>query len=237
MGGPNRERRVDVRARARLVSSAAPSPELVGESGPLLGGSLGLELGFRRTFAGVPAIAVARRITEITDPRVFLQGEAHKEFYETDPLSPRLEIKDDGDFALWFEPAGISPKYANHSIGQINAQIRDELHNFEKLHGGMVLDEMGPLWYRGLSNGGDELLSHVNEVLSNFGVERIVVGHSYANAAITPRRNGLARNGWRLATESMSWDSRWTSPSGRRTATAHTSRPRIITPSMTAWPP
>jgi hypothetical protein len=89
-----------------------------------------------------------------------------------------------------FVHAGISPKYANHSIGQINAQIRDELHNFEKLHGGMVLDEMGPLWYRGLSNGGDELLSHVNEVLSNFGVERIVVGHSYANAAITPRFGG-----------------------------------------------
>jgi TPR repeat protein len=89
-----------------------------------------------------------------------------------------------------FVHAGISPKYADYSIGQINAQIRDELHNLEKLHGGMVIDEMGPLWYRSLSNAGDELASHVDDVLSNFGVKRIVVGHSYANAAITPRFGG-----------------------------------------------
>jgi hypothetical protein len=56
-------------------------------------------------------------------------------------------------------------------------------------------------------------------------------------SAMIPRRNGLPRIACRFTTESMSWDSTWTSPSGRRTATAHTSRPRIITPSTTAWPP
>ena len=56
-------------------------------------------------------------------------------------------------------------------------------------------------------------------------------------SAITPRMNGFARIGCRLATESMSCDSMCRSPAGRRTATAHTSRPRIITPSTTAWPP
>jgi hypothetical protein len=54
----------------------------------------------------------------------------------------------------------------------------------------MVIDEIGPLWYRGLSNGGEELVAHVDEVLRSFGVTRIVAGHSYANAAITPRFGG-----------------------------------------------
>ena len=53
-------------------------------------------------------------------------------------------------------------------------------------------------------------------------------------SAITPRRNGFAKIGWRLATESMSCDSTCRSPAGLRTATAHTSRPRIMTPSTTA---
>jgi superfamily II DNA or RNA helicase len=74
---------------------------------------LGLELGFRRTFTGVQAIAVARRMTEITDTRVFIQGEGHKEFYESDPLTPKLELKDNGDFDLWFEPVGISQKHGS----------------------------------------------------------------------------------------------------------------------------
>src|SRR5690348_5423799 len=35
----------------------------------------------------------------------------------------------------------------------------------------------------------------------------------------------------------MAWSTTATSPSGRRTATAQLRTPRIITPSMTAWPP
>ncbi len=54
---------------------------------------------------------------------------------------------------------------------------------------------------------------------------------------MTPRTNGLPRNGWRFTRELTSCDSTWMSPVGFRTATAHTSRPRIITPSTTAWPP
>jgi hypothetical protein len=89
-----------------------------------------------------------------------------------------------------FVHAGISPRYVGYSIGQINAQVRDELHNLEKLHGGIVIDEAGPLWYRGLALGGEEMAPHVDEVLNKFRVKRIVVGHSYANAAITPRFDG-----------------------------------------------
>ena len=55
--------------------------------------------------------------------------------------------------------------------------------------------------------------------------------------ARTPRMPGLARNGNRRATERISCASRWMLRSGRRTAIAQWSRPRIITPSRTAWPP
>src|SRR5699024_6147630 len=89
-----------------------------------------------------------------------------------------------------FVHAGISPKYASYSIGQINSEIRDELQHLEKLHGGMVLDEQGPLWYRGLTSGDEDAGAHLDSVLKNFGVKRLVVGHSYAHAAITPRYDG-----------------------------------------------
>ena len=56
-------------------------------------------------------------------------------------------------------------------------------------------------------------------------------------STITPRKPGLRRMGCRSATDSMWWDSTWTSPAGRRTATAQWRAPRIITPSTTAWPP
>jgi hypothetical protein len=90
-----------------------------------------------------------------------------------------------------FVHAGISPKYAGRGIGEINTQIRDELRDLSKLYGGIVLDEQGPLWYRGMASADEkELASHVDTVLQNFGVERVVVGHTYANAAITPRWGG-----------------------------------------------
>jgi TPR repeat protein len=90
-----------------------------------------------------------------------------------------------------FAHAGIGPKYADRSIGEINTKVREELHNLSKLHGGVVLDDQGPLWYRGMATAPEEeLAGHVETVLKNFGVKRIVVGHSYANAAITPRWDG-----------------------------------------------
>jgi hypothetical protein len=56
-------------------------------------------------------------------------------------------------------------------------------------------------------------------------------------SAITPRNPGLRRIRYRSAIERIGCDSRWIDSSGRRTASAQTCRPRIITPSMTAWPP
>ena len=89
-----------------------------------------------------------------------------------------------------FVHAGISPKFASAKINDINRRVRAELESPEKLNGGIVTDVEGPLWYRGMAKGDEEELArHVDKVLKNFGVSRIVVGHTYANAAITPRFN------------------------------------------------
>jgi hypothetical protein len=86
--------------------------------------------------------------------------------------------------------AGISAKYASMKIKDINHRVREEIKDSTKLNGGIVTDTEGPLWYRGLSKGDAELEPVVDKIRKNFGVERIVVGHTYADAAITPRFDG-----------------------------------------------
>jgi len=89
--------------------------------------------------------------------------------------------------------AGLGPKYASWSLDQINNEVRDELNHFEKLHGGIVTDEEGPLWYRDLAKADEAgLQPFVSALLSHFGAKRIVIGHTYTNAAITPRFQGQA---------------------------------------------
>jgi TPR repeat protein len=90
-----------------------------------------------------------------------------------------------------FLHAGLGPKYAGWTIDRINTEVRGELNDLTRLHGGVVIDEDGPLWYRGLANGDEaELAPLVERLLKQFDVDRIVIGHSYAEAAITPRFGG-----------------------------------------------
>ena len=90
-----------------------------------------------------------------------------------------------------FLHGGISPKYANSSIRNLNNQIRDELNDRKRLQGGIVIDNDGPLWYRGLAEESEESLEpFVKEVLKRHQVERIVVGHTVAKGAINPRFDG-----------------------------------------------
>lgn len=97
-------------------------------------------------------------------------------------------VKIDGTL---FVHAGISRKYATWSVDRINQEVRAELQDFHRLHGGVVIDEEGPLWYRGLAKGDEKQLEPVvDAILNNFGVKRIVIGHTYAEAAITPRFHG-----------------------------------------------
>jgi hypothetical protein len=90
-----------------------------------------------------------------------------------------------------FLHGGISPKYASRSLREINDRIRNELADFSKLQGGIVTDKEGPLWYRGLAEGDEKgLEEHLKKVLRNYQVERIVIGHTFTDGAITPRFGG-----------------------------------------------
>jgi len=90
-----------------------------------------------------------------------------------------------------FLHGGISPKYADMSIRDLNNRIRIELDDRKRLQGGIVLDNDGPLWYRGLAVGSEESLEpFVKGVLKSHQVERIVIGHTFTDGAVTPRFGG-----------------------------------------------
>jgi TPR repeat protein len=87
--------------------------------------------------------------------------------------------------------AGISAKYADWSLDQINDAVREELNDFTRLHGGLVTDVDGPLWYRGLAEGDEaKVQPEIDRLLKHFDVDRIVIGHVYDGGAVMPRFGG-----------------------------------------------
>ena len=90
-----------------------------------------------------------------------------------------------------FLHAGLGAKYADWTVERINGEVRRELNDLNAMHGGIVTDAEGPLWFDGLAKG-DEAQNQplVDRLLHHFDVDRIVVGHTYADAAITPRFAG-----------------------------------------------
>jgi len=89
-----------------------------------------------------------------------------------------------------FLHGGISPKYADWTVRRINDQVRVELTDFTQLQGGIIQDDNGPLWYRGLALRDGSLEPHVDAVLRNYKVDRIAIGHTYTEGAIVPRFGG-----------------------------------------------
>ena len=90
-----------------------------------------------------------------------------------------------------FLHGGIGPKYVDLKVRLMNERVRDELEDFTKLQGGIVMDGEGPLWYRGLAQGDEMALEpHVKAVLKTHQAERIVLGHTPKEGAILPRFGG-----------------------------------------------
>ncbi|MDQ2901019.1 MAG: protein-tyrosine-phosphatase, partial [Acidobacteriota bacterium] len=137
-----------------------------------------------------------------------LQEETRDQWYTQHPLGffeHRAAFATDGVYGKWlrahdtviridgnlFVHAGLAAKFARHSLDDINREVREELDNPQKLQGGIVTDEDGPLFYRGLAKGDEKTLSAgLDKVLQKFDAKREVIGHSYARAAITPRFDG-----------------------------------------------
>ena len=90
-----------------------------------------------------------------------------------------------------FLHGGISQKFANSSPKAINERVHDEFNGNKKLDGGIVTDQDGPLWYRGLASGDENQLDGlVKNILKHYGVSRIVIGHTFTDGAVTPRFGG-----------------------------------------------
>jgi hypothetical protein len=131
-----------------------------------------------------------------------------KQWLETHPpgwVEHRFAFGPNGKYGKWirgndamvivngflFLHAGVSPKYAARKHTELNDRIRAELADFSLLEGGVAMDALGPLWYRGLARDPEEsLAAHVDAVLQFHGIESIVIGHTVTAGAILPRFGG-----------------------------------------------
>ena len=90
-----------------------------------------------------------------------------------------------------FLHGGISPKYAKFSVRKFNDEVSKELKDFSKLEGGVVMDQEGPLWYRGLAQDDEnQLAGHVKSVLERLGAKYIVIAHTPTKGMVMPRFDG-----------------------------------------------
>lgn len=102
-------------------------------------------------------------------------------------LSKNVVIKI-GD--ILFNHAGISPQMGDYTIPEINSFIKE---NYQTEYETIKADEKlslffrssGPLWYRGYFDDGKSYVritdEQISTVLTNFGVHKIVVGHTTMN--------------------------------------------------------
>jgi hypothetical protein len=89
-----------------------------------------------------------------------------------------------------FLHGGLGPKYADFSLADLNDRIQRELSDPDPATALVSQDPEGPLWYRGLAQGGPELLPLVESLLTRHGVKRIVIGHTPTEGLVWPRFGG-----------------------------------------------
>jgi hypothetical protein len=128
-------------------------------------------------------------------------------WYEEHPLGwleHRVAFSPEGQYGKWltahnamvrvgdtlFLHGGIGPKYAAARMTDLNETIRRELTTLQGIEQSVAADPDGPLWYRGLAQGDEaELAAHLAAVLAQYGVKRIVIGHTPTLGAVMPRFN------------------------------------------------
>ena len=92
---------------------------------------------------------------------------------------------------LVFLHAGISGFYCQNSLQSLTQKVVTSLTKFDPANPGIVEDEFGPLWYRGLAGESPEAAPEtVQAILDHHSAKHIVVGHTPTNGAIWPRYDG-----------------------------------------------
>ncbi len=90
-----------------------------------------------------------------------------------------------------FLHAGLSAKYCELTLENITERAHEELSNYDYNDPGMIEDEYGPLWYRGLATGNEiRLKEMVDAILRRYGASRMVVGHTPTQGVVWPRFDG-----------------------------------------------
>ena len=132
-----------------------------------------------------------------------------KKFQDEHPLGwveHRLAFQPSGKYGKWirqlnaivkindavFLHGGISQKYAASTRREINTKVREELSDFTKLAKGLVTDEEGPLWYRGMAQLPEDdrgMAALLPRVLATHQAQHIVIGHT-PQLAVMPRFGG-----------------------------------------------
>jgi hypothetical protein len=116
----------------------------------------------------------------------------------------RLALSSKGDYGSWlvrqntvirigdtlFLHGGLSSKYGDFSLGDINERIRQELRESDPRAALMSRDPDGPLWFRGLAQGDPALAKDLDEVLRRTGCKRMVIGHTPTEGLVMPRYAG-----------------------------------------------
>jgi hypothetical protein len=87
-----------------------------------------------------------------------------------------------------FLHGGISAYYCQNTLSSITEKARAALKHFDPTNAGIIEDENGPLWYRGLSGVEPHaLIETVDAILEHHGAKHIVVGHTPTSGVIWPR--------------------------------------------------
>lgn len=90
-----------------------------------------------------------------------------------------------------FLHGGLSAKYCDLGLGAMTDRAHDEMANYNYAEPGMIEDEYGPLWYRGLATGNEtELMPMLDAILERYSAQRVVVGHTPTQGVVWPRFDG-----------------------------------------------
>jgi hypothetical protein len=90
-----------------------------------------------------------------------------------------------------FLHGGISGYYCQNSLASLTEMVVSALRQFDPKQPGILEDEFGPLWYRGLSGEEPHAPTEtVDAILANHGAKHIVVGHTPTSGVIWPRYEG-----------------------------------------------
>ena len=142
----------------------------------------------------------AQRLPSLTDAERRAWEDAHPPGF----VEQRLALSPKGTYGAWicglnavirigdtlFLHGGISPKYADFSLGDLNERIRQELREADPLTAVITSDPDGPLWFRGLSQGDPGLAAQLEVVLKRHGCRRMVVSHTPTEGLVMPLYGG-----------------------------------------------